>query len=81
MVEPAAYRHFGRSVAQIDTFGTYACRTIGNAEGRAMSEHAAANAIDIAGFPLQDGRTITVAADWRDAGPAGAFLRDVRDGA
>lgn len=81
IVEPAAYRHFGQPVVQIDTFGTYACRPIGNAEGRAMSEHATANAIDIAGFRLQDGRGITVAADWHDKGPEGAFLRDVRNGA
>ena len=81
VVEPAAYRRFGQPVVQIDTFGTYACRPIGNAEGRNMSEHATANAIDIAGFRLQDGRRIAIAADWDEQGPAGAFLRDARDGA
>ena len=81
VLEPAAYRHFRQSVVQIETFGTYACRTIGKAEGGAMSEHATANAIDIAGFRLRDGRKVTVTTGWDDQGPAGAFLRDVRDGA
>lgn len=81
IVEPAAYRHFGQPVVQIDNFGTYACRTIGNVEGGAMSEHATANAIDIAGFRLRDGRRVSVAADWRDQEAAGAFLHDVRNGA
>ena len=30
---------------------------------------------------LANGRRITVARDWNDGGPDGAFLRDVRDGA
>ena len=45
------------------------------------SEHARANAVDIAGFRLEDGRRISVAADWNDRGDKGRFLRDVRDGA
>jgi len=81
VLEPAAYRHFRKPVVQIQTFGTYACRTIGNAEGGAMSQHATANAIDVIVFRLQDGRRVTLSASWDDQGPAGAFLRDVRNGA
>ena len=44
------------------------------------SEHATANAIDIAGFVIEDGTRISVLRDW-DAGERGRFLDDVRDGA
>ena len=80
VVQPAAARAFGTTVARIDHFGSYACRRIyGRAEG-GWSEHAAANAIDVAGFRLADGRRITVARDWRGDGPEARFLHDVRDG-
>lgn len=81
VVQAAALAHFGQEVASIDHFGSYSCRRLyGRAEG-AMSEHAAANAVDIAGFRLAGGRRITVARDWRGNGPEAAFLRDFRDGA
>lgn len=81
VVQPAALRHFGRPVAAIDHFGSYSCRRIGGADGRNWSEHAAANAVDIAGFRLSDGRRVSIAADWTRPGPRAAFLKDVRDGA
>lgn len=81
VVQPAAIRHFGSRVAGIDHFGSYSCRRIyGRSEGR-WSEHASANAVDIAGFRLEDGARVTVLGDWESAGPKSAFLRDVRDGA
>jgi hypothetical protein len=81
VVEPAAHRHFGQPVASIQHFGSYSCRRI---YGRAIgpwSEHATANAIDIAGFTLADGTTIRVARDWNGGGARAAFLREARDGA
>lgn len=81
VLQPAALKHFGRPVVRVETFGSYACRPIrGGREGR-WSEHARANAIDIAGFRLSGGRRIGVAADWSEKGPEAAFLRAVRDGA
>ncbi|ATE64811.1 extensin family protein [Rhizorhabdus dicambivorans] len=81
VVQPAALRHFGRPVTRVDSFGSYACRPIrGGREGR-WSEHARANAIDIAGFRLSGGRRISVAGDWRRDGAEAAFLREVRNGA
>ncbi|HEV2747018.1 MAG TPA: extensin family protein [Allosphingosinicella sp.] len=81
VVQPAALEHFGAKVAAVDHFGSYSCRRLyGRAEG-GWSEHATANAVDIAGFRLADGTRITVAADWDDQGRKGAFLREVRDGA
>ena len=81
IVEPAALRHFGVPVARIETYGSYACRAIGGGREGRKSEHARANAIDIAGFRLADGRRIGVAGHWRGDGREAAFLREVRDGA
>lgn len=66
-VVPAAHQILGSRVVRIDTFGSYACRAvIGNpVAGNRLSGHALANAVDVAGFVLADGRRVTVAADWR----------------
>jgi hypothetical protein len=45
-----------------------------------MSEHATANAIDISGVKLADGKFISIRKDWNSAGPEAAFLRELRDG-
>ncbi|KTT74599.1 extensin family protein [Sphingomonas endophytica] len=85
VLAPAARRHFGARVTRIDHFGSYACRRLYGRDAGAWSEHATADAIDIAGFRLSDGRRISIARDWkaggRDGAAKAAFLRDVRDGA
>lgn len=79
VVQPAAVEMLGSRVVAIEDYGSYACRRIyGRAEG-VMSQHARANAVDIAGFRLADGRRITIARDWTSA-RGGAFLHRVRDG-
>lgn len=81
VVQPAGLAHFGSRVAVIDHFGSYSCRRLyGRPEGD-WSEHATANAVDIAGFRLEDGTRISVIGDWAGGGAEAAFLRDVRDGA
>ena len=81
VVQPAALRHFGERVDVVLHFGSYSCRRIyGRDEGR-YSEHATADAVDIAGFRLADGARISVQGDWNEEGPEAAFLREVRDGA
>ncbi len=81
VVRPAARRHFGQPVVAIDQLGSYNCRTI--AGSSRQSEHATADAIDIAGVRLRDGTRISVKADWSDgSNPAhAAFLHEIRDGA
>lgn len=81
VVQPAAQARFGQRVAAVEHFGSYNCRRMYGRDTGAWSEHATADAIDIAGFRLADGSRITVARDWRDGGKRAAFLRDVRDGA
>ncbi|HVL29332.1 MAG TPA: extensin family protein [Sphingomicrobium sp.] len=81
IVQPAAARHFGSPVATIHHAGSYACRRLyGRAEG-GFSEHATANAFDVIGFTLADGRMVSIQRDWPRNGAEGAFLRDARDGA
>lgn len=88
-VQPRARRHLGQSVVGLEHFGSFACRDIAGSGGHAdgargrRSEHASANAVDVAGFVLADGSVVRVARDWRDAGddPRARFLRDVHDGA
>ncbi|QPQ54250.1 extensin family protein [Allosphingosinicella flava] len=81
VVQPAALKHFGKKVARIDHLGSYNCRRIyGQSEG-AWSEHATANAVDVAGFRLEGGQRISVLNDWDGTPAERAFLRDVRSGA
>lgn len=80
-LQPAAQAIFGQKVTSIDHLGSFACRNVYNrSEGR-LSQHASANALDIAGFRLADGQRISVLGDWKDTGDKGRFLREVRDGA
>lgn len=81
VVQPAAQRHFGQKVAEIEHFGSYNCRRMYNREGASWSEHATADAVDIAAFRLADGTRITLVGDWDAKGSKARFLKDVRDGA
>jgi hypothetical protein len=81
VVQPAALSRFGSRVAAIDHYGSYSCRRLYGRDRGAWSEHATANAIDIAGFRLEDGTRISVVGDWSGGGAKAAFLREVRDGA
>jgi hypothetical protein len=78
-VQPLAEKIFGQRVASVRQMGTYSCRDIiGNPlwKGR-RSEHATANAIDIAGFTLADGRQISVSRHWSGQGSESQFLKAV----
>lgn len=82
-VGPAAERHLGAPVAAARHLGSYNCRAVrGTGEGGPRSEHATANALDVAAFLLADGREVSVLRHWGAGGTAeGAFLRAARDGA
>lgn len=80
-LQPAARRHLGTEVAGLRHLGTYNCRNVNHAREGRRSQHATANAIDLAGFVLRDGREVRLLRDWGGTGPEAAFLREVRDGA
>lgn len=75
-IQPAARAILGEEVERITHFGSYSCRNI--AGSSRLSQHATANAIDVAGFSLADGRRVSVLRDWDGSGPKARFLRAVR---
>ncbi|MHA6718292.1 extensin family protein [Sphingomonas sp. RS6] len=83
-VAPAARQILGSDLVRIETFGTYSCRGIVGNPGSAtkLSEHGLANAVDVSGFVLRDGRRITLVGDWRSNDPAvRRFLETIHDSA
>ncbi|MGI9400445.1 MAG: extensin family protein, partial [Rhizobiaceae bacterium] len=54
----------GSPIAELVTGPGYQCRRRNRASSGKLSEHSFANAIDISGFRLEDGRTITVEEHW-----------------
>lgn len=82
VVQPAARRDLGSAVVRIDQLGGFVCRPIvGEGQTTAMSQHASANALDIAGFVFADGEKATVAANWQGDDAKSRFIHDVHDGA
>ncbi|MCW7540216.1 extensin family protein [Aquabacterium sp. A7-Y] len=81
VLQPAAVQHLGSPVRRIEHLGSYACRNVyGRSEGR-RSRHASADALDIAGFVLTDGRRVSLLRDWQAGGAPADFLREVGEGA
>lgn len=80
-VLPEAERLFGVPLRRLEHVGSYACRNVYGREGGPRSQHASADALDVVGFVLADGRRIAVARDWRGDDAKARFLRGVHDGA
>jgi hypothetical protein len=86
-LQPSARAVYGARAVAVNNYGTYACRRMYGSTDVAdrPSEHARANALDVASITLEDGRTVSVEADWNGRGPQGAegaeFLKRLRDGA
>ncbi|VVP73017.1 hypothetical protein PS918_01518 [Pseudomonas fluorescens] len=80
-LQPAAQAIYGQAVARVDHLGSFACRNVYSRENGRLSQHASANALDIAGFRLADGRSVSVLKDWPKDNQDTQFLRQVRDGA
>ena len=81
-LQRAAQLHLGSPVARIHHLSSFSCRAMRTSSGAAgrMSEHATANAVDISGFTLGDGRRISLLEDWTGNSDAARFLRAARDG-
>jgi hypothetical protein len=80
VVQPAAERFLGTTVTAIDHAGSYSCRRLYGRASGPWSEHARANAFDVLGFRLADGRTVSVLRDWPRDSAEGRFLREVHAG-
>jgi hypothetical protein len=81
-VMPAARIYLRSELVRVDSFGTYSCRNVNGAATGRLSEHASANAVDVAAFVLADGRRITIKQDWTSPDPAvRSFLLAIRTSA
>ncbi|VVM70895.1 hypothetical protein PS645_01758 [Pseudomonas fluorescens] len=80
-LQPAAQSVYGQAVRRVDHLGSFACRNVYGREDGRRSQHASADALDISGFRLADGRAINVLKDWPKDNQDARFLRQVRDGA
>ena len=55
------------TIAELVVGTSYMCRNVNNGETGNLSFHAFADALDVVGFRLEDGRLVTVEAGWADA--------------
>ena len=75
VIQPLAVEELGRRATRIDHLGSYSCRRQNSRTAGRWSQHALGQAIDIAGFRLSDGTTVSVERDWNESGAKGQFLR------
>lgn len=69
-------------LARLLTGTSYMCRNVNNASAGNLSFHGFANALDVVGFELEDGRRITLPEGWADPGALeGRVLRFAHDAA
>ena len=80
-VDLRAREILGSSLKRIHHAGTYSCRRMYNRSSGPMSQHAYANAWDVTGFELADGRVVSVLKHWNATGPLQDFLHAVQDDA
>lgn len=73
--KPLAAAELGSPLVRLDHVGSYACRNIYHRATGRLSEHATAEALDVTGFRLRDGRVITVQQAWRQTHPESLWLR------
>lgn len=75
-IQHLARRHFGKDVSELLDFGSYSCRNIQGSSR--LSEHATANAFDLAGFKLTGGKAVTLKQGWNGDAASHNFLRSLR---
>ncbi|WP_411032965.1 extensin family protein [Shinella sp. BYT-45] len=71
----------GEAITGLSQASAYVCRNRNGAEDGKISEHAFGNAVDIAGFTLKSGKTLTVRPADKDATLEGAFQRAITEAA
>ncbi|HKJ60950.1 MAG TPA: extensin family protein [Hyphomicrobiales bacterium] len=81
IVQPGAKAYLDTEIAGVINVASYHCRTRYNDPGQRMSQHAFANALDVAGFITAKGVQIDVERFWEGDTPQSHFLREIHDGA
>jgi hypothetical protein len=80
-LQEAAQSQMHARLVRIDQLGTFACRNINSEAVGPRSQHATANAIDVAAFHFADGSVATVARDYGKPSAEGRFLDAAHDAA
>ena len=82
-LQPLAQQHMGSALSRVDHLGSFACRNIYHREGARRSQHATANAFDVAGFRFANGQQVSVLRHWDDeqAPDKSAFLKETHQAA
>jgi len=69
-------------LAELSVGTSFLCRETAGGDTERVSEHGFANALDVAGFKLNNGDNIVVQSDWpKDDAPEGRFLQFAHDAA
>lgn len=76
-LQPQARATLGSPVTEVEHVGSYACRNVYHRDQAPLSRHARADAIDVTGWRLADGRRVSIERDW-DSPRAGPFLHAVQ---
>ena len=78
-VQPRAVEMLGARVTSVQHMGTYSCRNVLGRKFRiaSRSQHATANALDVAGFTLANGRQVSVVRHWSGTGAEARFLHAI----
>ncbi|QOW21961.1 MULTISPECIES: extensin-like domain-containing protein [Lysobacteraceae] len=80
VLQQAAATELDAKVVRIEHFGSYACRNLYGRTTGARSQHASADALDIAAFVMDDGRRVNVVNDWGSVGSETDSREDVPGG-
>lgn len=81
VVQPSAKAHLETEITGIINIASYNCRTRYNDPGKRISQHAYANALDLAGFITAKGEQIAVEKFWQGDTRQSRFLREIHAGA
>ena len=87
VIQPAARKRLKTNVTAIRVAASYVCRLRNNQKSGKLSEHAKANALDMAGFRFAKASDVTVGDGWGllpaalGLSKGNSFLDDVRKGA
>jgi len=77
-VQTVAQKTLGERIVALHVAASYDCRNMDHRRRAKLSEHAHANAIDIAAFVTASGQQVTVQHDFHGGGAKAQFLAQVR---
>lgn len=82
-LQPLARTLLDSDVTHVEHYGSFACRNIYSREQGRRSQHATANAFDVAAFQLSSGTSVAILRDWDnvEAPEKSVFLKELHEAA